>query len=85
MKTSIILPIIIFILIGIAAIFAARQRQKEIKKTGKYPEGHWMNRGIAIGICIGIPMGVAMGNIALGSAIGVVMGAAIGTALKTKK
>ena len=79
------MPIIISILIGIVALFAVRRRQKEIKKTGKYPEGHWMNRGIAIGICLGIPIGVAIGNIALGSAIGVVMGAAIGAALKSKQ
>jgi heme/copper-type cytochrome/quinol oxidase subunit 2 len=84
MGTSVILPIIIFILIGIVAIFAVKHRQKEIKKTGKYPEGHWMSRGIAIGIPLGIPIGVAMGNIALGPAIGVVIGVAIGAALKSK-
>jgi heme/copper-type cytochrome/quinol oxidase subunit 2 len=59
MRTSTILPIIIFILvflIGIVAIFAAKHRQKEIKKTGIYPEGNLMGRCIAIGIPLGIPI-----------------------------
>ena len=84
METSTILPIIIVILIGIVALFVIKRRQKEIKKTGKYPQGHLMSRGMAIGICLGIPIGVAMGNIALGPAIGIVIGAAIGAALKHK-
>ena len=87
MRTSTILPIIIFILvflIGIVAIFAAKHRQKEIKKTGIYPEGNLMGKCIAIGIPLGIPIGVAMGNIALGPVIGVIIAVAIGAALKAK-
>lgn len=79
-----IIGIVILILIGVLAIILTREREKEYKKTGKYPEGHFMGLGVAIGIGPGIAIGVAMNNVAIGIAIGAGMGIAVGSALEAK-
>lgn len=91
---AIILPIIIvgiLIVVGIAitvlTLKMAKKHQKQIeidRKTGKYPEGHFMGLWTALGIPLGMPIGIALGNIALGPAIGVGMGVAIGAAVEAK-
>ena len=58
--------------------------EAENKRTGKYPEGHYMGMGIALGVPLGLPFGLAIGNIALGPAFGVAIGAAIGSYLENK-
>lgn len=82
-----ILPytILIFIIVGgIIFYFSNKLTKKGIKKTGKFPKGHFMAQGIGIGMGLGIPIGLALGNIALGPAIGAAIGVAIGTSLEKK-
>ena len=81
------MPIIVIILltcIGIFAIFTSREKQKEIERTGKYPEGHFVGLGIVLGAGLGIAIGVSIGNIALGLAIGLAIGVSIGISLEKK-
>lgn len=62
-----------------------------MKKTKKYPEGHfvgmWMALGIAIFSGIGIPLSIATENYAfmgIGPALGVAFGMSIGTGIEAK-
>jgi len=78
----IILAIIIALLI--IAVPAIRAKQEEIKRTGKYPKGHFIGLGMAFGVAIGMPLGIAIGNIALGPGMGLPLGLVIGMALEEK-
>lgn len=75
---------VILICLGILAVVLGRGQRKEIKRTGKYPEGYLLSIGIALGIPIGLPIGLAMDNIALGPGFGIAIGVAIGAALESK-
>lgn len=57
-------------------------KNKTTKKLKKYPEGHFINQGIAIGIAIGVGIGAALGNVALGIPIGVAVGISIGYSME---
>ena len=76
------------ILLGIVAIAALfLLKRKELEKApadGKYPKGHFLNKGIAIGIPLGLPIGLAMGNISLGLPLGLAIGYAIGASMEEK-
>ena len=79
--------ITLFILSVVAAIIvfnSFKLQDKNFKKTGKYPEGYYQNKGLAIGVGAGLPIGVAMDNIALGIAMGACIGIAIGASLEKK-
>lgn len=78
--------LVLVLIIGVLAIVLSKRdiTEKENKRTGKYPEGHYMNIGIALGIPIGLPIGIALDNIALGPAFGVAIGVAIGAYLENK-
>ena len=54
-------------------------------KQKRYPEGHFIEWGVAIGLIIGIPVGLALGNIAWGPAIGIALGLSIGLSLEKQK
>lgn len=56
--------------------------KKEIKE--KYPEGHFVGKGIAIFMAWGVAIGVALNNIGIGIAIGVAIGVSIGSAWEEK-
>ena len=75
---------VILIFVGVLAAIIGKQRRKEIKKTGKYPEGYFLSMGIALGLPLGFPIGLAMDNIALGPGFGMAIGVAIGAALESK-
>lgn len=83
-------PVIALIILGLLVIVLAialqsyRIMKKEYKKTGKYPEGHYMGLGMGLGLALGIPIGIAMGNIAFGPGIGLAIGVAMGAALEKK-
>jgi hypothetical protein len=82
-----IIAIIVFVVLVIVVIFAIianKEKQKEFKRTGKYPKGHYMSLGIALGIALGLPIGIVMDNLALGPGLGVAIGVAIGAALEKK-
>ena len=82
---ELIFPLIILatiVVVGAVAIPALKVKNTMVKKTGKYPKGHYMGLGIAIGIPLGIPIGIALGNIALGPAIGAGIGVALGAAME---
>jgi heme/copper-type cytochrome/quinol oxidase subunit 2 len=81
-----VLGVIGLLLIIAIAVFLInyKVKEKEFKKTGKYPKGHYMGQGIAMGIPIGIPIGLILGNIAIGPAIGVAIGIALGSYLENK-
>jgi heme/copper-type cytochrome/quinol oxidase subunit 2 len=83
MFISVIIGVVLIVTLGIF-IYFNRIKDKETKRTGKYPKGHYMGLGIAMGLPIGLPIGIAMGNIALGPAIGVAIGVAIGASLEKK-
>ena len=76
------------ILLGIVAIAALfLLKRKELGKApadGKYPKGHFINKGMAIGIPLGLPIGLAMGNMPLGLPIGLAIGYAIGLNMEEK-
>jgi len=72
------------VLIGIAAVPAYRIKQKEFKKTGKYPKGHYLGLGMAIGIALGMPFGAALDIPSLGISFGLPIGLAIGLAWEKK-
>ena len=74
----------ILVIAGILMIPIARRQQREIQKTGKYPEGYFLSMGIALGIPLGLPFGIALGNIAFGPGIGLAIGAGIGAVMEAK-
>lgn len=79
--------VVIAVLIVALAIMAApiiKERQEQIRKTGKYPEGYWIGWGMAIGMALGMPFGVALGNVAFGPGFGLPIGLAIGASLEQK-
>ena len=82
----IISGIILLILLGLGIFIAilSLKKFKEIKKSGEYPEGHFVALGMILGMPLGIPLGIAMGNIALGLPIGLPIGLAFGAALESK-
>lgn len=62
-----------------------------MKKTEKYPEGHFIGMWMAIGMLIfsgiGIPLSIATGNpglIGIGPALGVAFGLSIGAGIEEK-
>ncbi len=54
-------------------------------KQKRYPEGHFIEWGVALGLVLGMPVGLALGNIAWGPAIGVAIGIAVGLSLEKQK
>jgi preprotein translocase subunit YajC len=82
-----IIAVTVFILLVVCAVIAfvaIKEKRKEFKRTGKYPEGHYIGLGLALGMAIGMPLGLAMDNIALGPGMGLPIGLAIGVALEKK-
>lgn len=56
-----------------------------MKKVTKYPEGYWLNIGIAIGIALGIIIDLAISDVLIGIGIGVVLGVTIGGLLEQQQ
>ncbi|MCK5233828.1 MAG: hypothetical protein KAJ91_03345 [Candidatus Aenigmarchaeota archaeon] len=54
-------------------------------KQKRYPEGHFIEWGVALGLILGVPIGLALGNLAWGPAIGVILGISIGFSLEKQK
>ena len=75
---------VLIVLIGGVALYVSRETRAETKKTGKYPKGHYMARGMGIGIAIGAAIGLAMDTIPVGIPIGVAIGAGIGASMEKK-
>ena len=79
-----ILVLLIIVAAFIVAIPAFRVQQREFKKTGKHPKGHYVGLGMGLGMALGIPFGIMMENIALGIPLGLPIGLAIGMAWEKK-
>jgi len=89
--TIMIIILVILAVLLIVTIPVARKKQEEIKKTGKYPEGHfvgmWMGIGTAIFSGVGIALSTTTGNsglIGIGPALGIGFGLAIGQSIENK-
>ena len=52
------------------------------KKIKKYPEGYWMNVGIALGIISGALLGIFITDVLIGIAIGFVIGIPLGNSFE---
>jgi len=85
-----LLIVAVTMVVIVVAMRAARQARTSqssdlVVQQGKYPEGHWLGKGISIGIVLGAGFGVAIGtamdNLALGIALGPAMGLPIGVAI----
>ena len=84
MEIPIIAALVVFLgIVAIGALLLLNRKESQ-PEDGKYPKGHFLNKGIAIGIPLGIPLGLAMGNISLGLPIGLAIGVAIGMGLEEK-
>jgi len=56
-------------------------------KKEKYPEGHFVNKWMAIGMPLGLPLGLAFGGpefLGIGLAMGMCVGLAIGSSVESK-
>lgn len=76
-----VVAILVFI-VGIIVVISARRKPKKFK--GKYPEGHFIGKGMMLFTAAGVAIGLAMNNIALGIGIGVAIGVAIGASWEEK-
>ena len=54
-------------------------------KQKRYPEGHFIEWGVALGLVLGLSIGFALGNIAWGPAIGVILGISVGLSVEKQK
>jgi len=81
----------LLVVIGVFVIFLA-SKQKIIIKTGKYPEGHFMGKGIAFGLPLGYLIGFLIAVLSknnslwfiIGSVLGMSFGLIIGLFLERK-
>jgi uncharacterized membrane protein YfcA len=81
-----LIPIIAVLIVafGAVAVYASRETRAETKRTGKYPKGHYLSKGMGAGIAIGVGIGVAMGNIGVGIPIGIALGVGMGASMEKK-
>ena len=80
----IISALIVFLILAILAAIIGRGDRAKMKKTGKYPKGHFISQWMAMGLVISLPFGIAFENISLGLPIGLLLGLAIGTSIENK-
>jgi len=93
MRYTIIIILIVLLAIGIAfTIPLARMKRKEFKKTGKYPQGHYLGLGIALGLPLGYFVAFLLGRLlskdvlffSLGPSLGAGVGIVTGSILEKK-
>ena len=82
--TILIAVLLIGIVYLISSILNTKEKRRELIRTGKYPEGHFMILGVALGIPLGILIGYFINDIPVGPAIGVVIGLGIGLLLERR-
>ena len=75
----------VVLLIALFFVFKKKKLEDELyRKTGKYPKGHYLDKGVAIGIAIGVALGIALDLFTIGIAVGLAIGYAIGQDLENK-